>query len=466
MDTRLVFTANQWEKINDQLCRSDTEHMINAKASISRNDNRQRILIRDLWTPESEDFVFRRKFGVRLSSSGVASFLEQVADEEIPAGGNLHNHPHPKPRFSDTDDQALATQQQFEDFAAPPKVFFQFVLGTEGRFEARWTHPELDGSEQVDEIEVIGPEGLKRFAPWTRRNGSPVNQEETDEIRHKRTVPLVGQKGLSRIQGTRLGVIGGGGNGASFVSRAKHLFRKFVLVDPDVVEPSNLNRLAGAVSQDAEQETPKVEVLRRELRRFDSDIQVQTCQTSFPSPEAKETLKECDVLVVAPDNNSARYSAATFASKHRIPLVELGAGCRLNENREVDALGVHVRTQLPGGPCLSCLGLDTEEIEPDVVTEAKRERGYIKDSGQTPREIVTTCGIGANLALRTLTAYLGGYLPDVSQYLYFDEVAPQVIDLSSAYERQPDCPICGEGSASMRAWGDHLPSEMKLTAEG
>ena len=62
----------------------------------------------------------------------------------------------------------------------------------------------------------------------------------------------------------RVAIVGLGGGGSHIAQQLAHVgVGKFVLIDPDVVEDSNLNRLVGAGARDAIKHTPKVQVLKR-----------------------------------------------------------------------------------------------------------------------------------------------------------------------------------------------------------
>src|SRR6266404_5080093 len=78
-----------------------------------------------------------------------------------------------------------------------------------------------------------------------------------------RLTELVGER-TARLPNSRIGVIGCSGIG----SPAVHVLvragvRRFVLVDPEVFAPSNLERMHGSRWRDLKTKLPKVEIVRR-----------------------------------------------------------------------------------------------------------------------------------------------------------------------------------------------------------
>lgn len=77
--------------------------------------------------------------------------------------------------------------------------------------------------------------------------------------------------GLARIRKLQVAVVGAGGSGSHIVQQLAHLrVGKIIVIDPDVLDPSNVNRAVlthpGLVGQQ------KAEILSRRLRKLRADI--------------------------------------------------------------------------------------------------------------------------------------------------------------------------------------------------
>ena len=80
-----------------------------------------------------------------------------------------------------------------------------------------------------------------------------------------RTELLVGQKGSQKLAQTSVAVIGLGGVGSySAEALARSGIGKFILIDFDVIEPSNINRQILALQSTIGK--PKVELMQQRIR--------------------------------------------------------------------------------------------------------------------------------------------------------------------------------------------------------
>src|SRR6266851_8464578 len=75
---------------------------------------------------------------------------------------------------------------------------------------------------------------------------------------------FLGRNSSSVLDGTRVAIVGVGGGGSHIAQQLGHLgVGEFVLIDPDVVEDTNLNRLVGATQRDVSKGTAKASVAAR-----------------------------------------------------------------------------------------------------------------------------------------------------------------------------------------------------------
>lgn len=105
----------------------------------------------------------------------------------------------------------------------------------------------------------------------------------------------LGKERLKRLQAVTVGVAGAGGLGsncAMFLVRSG--FKRFVIVDHDTVDASNLNRQLYDLDQLGE---PKVEALARNLRAVNPDLELELKETVATPDTIRELFAGCDVVV-------------------------------------------------------------------------------------------------------------------------------------------------------------------------
>ncbi|MFR2886325.1 MAG: ThiF family adenylyltransferase [Merdibacter sp.] len=99
------------------------------------------------------------------------------------------------------------------------------------------------------------------------------------ETAESRTSLLIGEMGLQRLKQSCVLVLGVGGVGSYCAEAlARSGIGKLILVDGDIVAPSNLNRQIMAQFDTVGQ--PKTAVMKARIHTYRSDIQI-TCHQRF-----------------------------------------------------------------------------------------------------------------------------------------------------------------------------------------
>nr|WP_321514049.1 sulfur carrier protein ThiS adenylyltransferase ThiF [uncultured Pseudodesulfovibrio sp.] len=114
----------------------------------------------------------------------------------------------------------------------------------------------------------------------------------------------LGEDRLAFLQTVSVGIAGAGGLGSNCaVHLVRSGFKRFVLVDFDKVEPSNLNRQAYMAQQVGEY---KVEALAANMLAINPDLDLESCIGRVTGEDMAELFAECDVVVEAFDDPEAK----------------------------------------------------------------------------------------------------------------------------------------------------------------
>jgi molybdopterin/thiamine biosynthesis adenylyltransferase len=165
---------------------------------------------------------------------------------------------------------------------------------------------------------------------------------------------FLGEKSGSVLRHSRVAIVGLGGGGSHVAQQLGHLgVGEFVLIDPDIVEDTNLNRLVGATQQDVARRVSKVSVASRVIGGVNPGAQIwaQTSQWQM----CAAALRSCDVIFGCVDSIGEREQLETAARRYHIPYVDLGMDVHWVEDRFV--VGGQVALSIPEGPCLRCMGI-------------------------------------------------------------------------------------------------------------
>jgi adenylyltransferase/sulfurtransferase len=192
---------------------------------------------------------------------------------------------------------------------------------------------------------------------------------------------LVGQEKLARARVLLVGCGALGTYAAEQLTRAG--VGELILLDPDVVELSNLQRQSLFTTEDAEQRQPKVFAAQKALLKINPDVHIDARQDSFDQA-LFDDFGVLDLVLDCTDNFLARELINDFCLHHDLPFVFASAAGTSGQ-----VMAMNPRT----GPCLSCVFPDLVDLERNCETI-----GVI-----TPL-IPMISGMEVSLALQILTA--------------------------------------------------------------
>lgn len=205
------------------------------------------------------------------------------------------------------------------------------------------------------------------------------------------------------------GIVGLGGGGSHVVQQLAHIgIGAFVPADPDIVEETNLNRLVGAMATDVENATPKVDVATRLIRAVNPAANV------IPIPlrwqEKPDSFRDCDVIFGCLDSYVERDELERMARRFLIPYIDIGMDVHKRGTRYL--ISGQVAVSMPGGPCLWCMGLLTD----DLLTREAERYGEAGDRPQViwPNGILASTAVG--LFIQLVTSWHDERLPILMEY--------------------------------------------------
>ena len=148
------------------------------------------------------------------------------------------------------------------------------------------------------------------------------------------------------LRGFSAAVIGCGGLGCNVcIHLAGAGIGKLVLYDFDTVSPSNLNRQF--LYTPADEGKSKVLTAAERLAAYAPDIGIQAVEKRITSVDDLSFVKECDILIIAADNNETRAVCEAFCDEHKITLINGG----------INGFYGTCYMKRPGDPCFSCAGI-------------------------------------------------------------------------------------------------------------
>ncbi|MBT9473938.1 MAG: HesA/MoeB/ThiF family protein [Pseudomonadota bacterium] len=243
-----------------------------------------------------------------------------------------------------------------------------------------------------------------------------------DEVeRYARQLVLreVGGQGQQRLKAASVLIVGAGGLGApAALYLAAAGIGRIVLVDPDVVDTSNLQRQI--IFRNTDVGTRKVEAAAAHLRALNPHVHVDCTPVHLESCNAGPLVKGVDLVLDGTDDFATRFAVNAACVAHERTLVSGAIG------RWTGQVGV-----FRGKPCYRCL---VPEIPPDAETCS------------TVGVVGAIAGvIGSMMALEAIKLIAGAGEPLAGRLLIYDALAAETRTVRIGAD--PECEVCGHGRA-------------------
>lgn len=210
---------------------------------------------------------------------------------------------------------------------------------------------------------------------------------------------------------TTVGIVGLGGGGSHIAQQLAHVgVGRFMLIDPDEIEDTNLNRLVGGTWADVEARTPKVEIAKRLIKGVRPTAIIDAERADWQA--VSEKLKQCDVIVGSLDSVRAKDELDGFCRRFMIPYIDQGMDVHGEAGRHL--IAGQVVLSCSGGPCLRCYGIVTDE----ALAEEGRNYGAAGGKPQVvwPNGVLGSTAVG--LVMQLITPWFE--TPTDSTYLEYD----------------------------------------------
>lgn len=424
--TELVLTSDIWRALRTQLLAGQAEACaILFTRQVTRDDGRVRLLVREVDVPSPADYTRRGRIEAELKPEVVARVTKRA---RLAGYGLVFVHSHPgssSPVFSDVDDRG---ESQLSAFLAHRHsgVMHAAMVISAGGVRAR-------GLGSNDDMHVISL-GTTRdvlFDPDSRLDVAP---EVFD-----RQIRAFGAAGQEMLQRLRFGVVGLGGTGSLITQQLAHLgVQDFLLIDPDILEATNLNRVVGATPQDVG--VPKVDVAERMIRAINPAARVQHIQGDVIYARTALTLVNVDVIFGCTDSHGSRSVLQQVAYQYLLPYFDVGTVIAVN-NGKVTHISGQVQLLAPGLACHSCSGLlSPEEVRRDMLTAFERQADpYLAGAREPAPAVISINSTVTSLAITMLLSAVVG-IPGVVRHVLYDGIKAALRPMRAAPD--PSCYIC------------------------
>lgn len=396
-----------------------------------------RILVKKAYIASDQDYLERSAVRVSLDPKFCLP-IEKAAKHSGLSLVYAHTHPMAgHPDFSFEDDATEDKLAEYLNWRCPGVPHMALLFPKDAPARCR-----VLGSAQPVRVIEIGA-GIVV---------ATEDSQQPDTHLFDRQIRAFGKDGQQRIAALQVGIVGLGGTGSIVAQQLAHLgIQRFLLIDPDEIEISNLNRVVGATPADVG--LAKVAVAERMIRLIRSDADVVSIAGDVTTRSVARRLSRADFIFCCTDTHASRHTINQLAYQYLIPAIDLGVA--IGASGDQTTIGSHVQMLAPNLPCLWCSNhLNAHRIREELMTEEQRTADPYFENGTGVEQpaVISLNGTTASLAITMFLSAVAG-IPSRPRYLAYDAVRGRMNALSVTANH--DCPFCGPDSTL--GMGDRAP---------
>ncbi|MBC9880871.1 ThiF family adenylyltransferase [Bradyrhizobium sp. INPA01-394B] len=414
---QLVFGPGDFERLRHDIWHTTLESAAILLCEPDKLGEDWRLAVREMHVVPDDQYEVRTAVSIRLNPT----FGLPIEKKASLKGWSLvycHTHPHQtaSATFSPVDDNAEVALAEYANRRSPSVP-----------------HCALLFAKESHAARVLGSQEIVT-----------VGQDDAGTD-YDRQIRAFGSDGQVKLERLRVAVVGTGGTGSVVTQQLAYLgVRNFLLIDPDTVERTNLNRTVGATPRDIG--NAKVAVAQRLIHSLRPDATVQSLVADVVDEAIAKELTAVDFIFCCTDSHASRHLINQVSYQYGIPAIDMGVA--------IDATGAavrfagHVKGLTAQEPCLWCLGqLDSRQVREEMMTveQEKADPYFLGRSGVVQPAVISINSTVASAAVTMFLSIITG-LDAPARYLVYDGNRQRLASVVA--QKDPNCVFCGPNSAA------------------
>lgn len=391
--------------------------------------------------PDARDYDIQESLTMQVSPIFFNRVISRAERQNL-AVILCHSHPFAKDHveYSMSDDYGEQTSAQTLYDCLYQRPMGSILFGKNCVIGRIWESPGR-APLPVSQVRILG-----RHLTFIQTKNP--NQDDTllDQI-YSRQVLAFGKKGQRFLSDLNIGIVGVGGTGSSVAEQLARIgIRKFLLVDHDIFEPSNITRVYGSSTADVDSEvqTLKVNIIKNNIKCIRPDANIVVYPMNVIDQRVLKALTDCDVVFSCTDRHAPRAVLNELAYQYFIPVIDMGAGL-LSKGGKIVNGSVRVSIVGPDLPCMFCQGfVRSEVITAEMLPESERRKrlreGYIVGLDDSAPSVISFTTLASSLSITLLLDMLFDYMNNNSPTVLI-EINPLRMS-TLAGSQCKDC-VCG-----------------------
>jgi molybdopterin/thiamine biosynthesis adenylyltransferase len=375
------------------------------------------LLLREIDPPAAGDLDTESSI-VDIQSQYISRILRNTDNHAFGIG---FIHSHPQAYWTSPSDLDLEMESYFANLFNPytpqrPFASLIFAFDSEKNLSATgrvfWKNKWYEISRFIIESRHAAIESYKRPSFLDKQTLKTVN----------RLVSQFSIESANELAGATVGIVGASGTGSPCIELlARAGVGKLIIVDPEVFEESNLERIHGSFYKDISTKIPKVTIAGRHVNSINPKCKLTLIKGRIPQALVVNRLLECDLVLGCSDLQSARVALSDLAIRYLTPVIDIGVVME-GKNGILTGQVIQINRLFASDPCVYCREMINslivhQELMPlDEQDRRKAQAVKAKKDGNNPNLYwldmpqLNTVGYLTTTAAGIAVSYVIGYL--------------------------------------------------------
>jgi molybdopterin-synthase adenylyltransferase len=443
-DFYIAITSTDWERLRNALLPVDgKESAAVLLCGVSDTEPEYRLLVRKIMEVPTDLYEARNEHHLEVSPHFYNQVITECTRSKL-TPVIIHSHQFEGDAwYSHSDDygesRLLPVLASLLPATTPASLVITKTSVTGRRFlEDKFT--------PITGLKIFGRK--TRIVEFNKNRGLPIDSQFDRQVR------AFGETGQRLLQKIKVGIIGAGGIGSLVVEQLARVgIQDLIIIDNDVIEPSNVSRILGSNLNDVGR--MKAEVVGTHAKLLGVNKVLPINESAIRQDVLLE-LRDRDIIFNCVDNDRSRAIINRFSYQYLIPVIDLGT--RLDgRGGEITAAAGRVSLIGSGMTCLRCSHhLNPERIRAESMPASERQtlerEGYVMGIDEPVPAVISVnsvvAGLGVTAGLNLVVGLTGKVQPPGQIY---DAGTGSVFAIQDVHE--PGCDVCDE-NLGVKAFGD------------
>jgi hypothetical protein len=436
--SRLAISLELLNQLRQSLFKDENESCaILYGHAVLRDGDLKRLVVEQVVELDETCYERRTPVSVQIRSEYIAQVSQRVKRSGESAVF-VHNHPFSFNQFSKVDDDGERVLADFFHQRTPDSIHASLLLTPDAAIA------RILGENRFLDIIVAGPE-INCFYAHTLPSTT---------VQFDRQVRVFGRSAQGILEKLRVAIVGLGGTGSIVAQQLSYLgVKDYLLIDPDTLEESNLNRVVGSTRTDVGQ--AKVLISQRAIRFVNPAARIETIQDSVLKNDIAATLVDSDFIFCCTDSHGSRAVLNQLSYQYLIPTIDMGMVIS-KSGSTVEQIAAKTQLLVPGLACLICGNLlDYEQVRRDLLSDFERKIDpYIPNHVEPAPAVISLNSTISSLAVTMFLNCVVG-IPGNARFLNYNAITGTTRPV--VFSQHPGCIVCSKNGSMAKGDTWQLP---------